>query len=444
MATITGTSSGAQANISALLQEAQQMTLSGQQFSALSPAEQQALRTAVQQNNLNYMRLADYQYALVPYNGQADSATYNTSNATVMSFNIPQSAAGWADAIILDTTLNTTYTAASTSPTIAMNAGGPWTMYQQMTLSFGSTTLQLDMKPYFQKIRNYLGRYIGQVNGQTTGNQVTAITDLLYSGVSLSSGTWKVRQVIPLNAIHRLSMEGMIPAMGNTGKAVLRLQPAQDFVGPDPILSVVSTNGTFTATGTTTVKMRFRNGTSTRTRKQLVPVVIGPAGLGTVQYVQLENKNNLVSTQYQMQAISTTLPVWQLIACVIDGNQSSSFSTVGNVNGLELAIDQNGQNVIWKYDNSENVTMTDYYQHVRDNYGQDMDEGIYVIKDTAGDHVIDPSNQDGTEWLNMTSNGYTAANVGVKVGSVGGVTGINPRMELWGVVINPNGLVVGS
>ena len=430
----------------AIIKEAQQMTLTKAQYNALSASEQAQIAAAVQQLNLQYMRNTTRQYALVPYNGGADTASYSSSNTSVMSFNIPQSASGWAEAIVIDTSLAVDYTPAASSPTIALNAGAPWNIYQQMTISFGSTTLQIDLKPYFQKMRNYMRRYLGQLNGQTSGNQVTSITNKLYSGITTNSGTnnWKVRMIIPLNAVHPLSMEGMLPAMGNTGKAVVRLQPAQNFVGVDPVLSVINTNGTVTATGTTEVKMIFRNGTSMSTTNQLAPVVIGPAGIGTVQYVQLENKNNLVSTQYQMQAISTTLPVYQLVACVIDGNQSSSFSAIDNVVGFELALDQNGQNVIWKYDNSEFTTMDDYYQHIRDFYGQDMDEGTFIVNDAASQYVINPSNQDGSQYLNMTSNGYTAANVGFKLNSVGGVSGINPRYELWAVVVNPAGLVVGN
>ena len=110
--------------------------------------------------------------------------------------------------------------------------------------------------------------------------------------------------------------------------------------------------------------------------------------------------------------------------------------------GYEVSLDANAGTALYKYDNSENVKMTDYYQYMRDHYGQDQDEGVLVAVDATGANVVNPSNQDGAAILNMTSNGYTAAHVGVKLNSVGGVAGIAPRIENWALVVNPLGLQV--
>ena len=432
------------AKLQGLLKEAQSAQLTTATFNGLNPVEQSQLRSAIAQTNASYMKMTIPRWALCEVSGGGQSASYNSSSPSVMTFLIPQSAAGWATELVIDADLNVNYTAAASSPTISVNAGAPFNAFTSVTLTFGSNTAQIDLRPYFAKFRRMLSGYNRSVYGQTLGQSIAGITALLYTGTPVASGnnTWKFRLVIPLNAIHKLTAEGIIPAMGNTGKGVIRLNPAPDFVGPDPLDSAINTNGTIATTGTVKMFMGYRDGHSLSTIQQMAPVVLGPAGIGTVQYVQLEAKQNLIANTYQRQHISTTLPMYQLAACLIDGNQSATFSTVSNVIGFEATLDQNGGTAMYKFDNNENVTMTQYYQWVRDNYGQDMDEGMFIVADAAGSNVVNVSNQDGAQFFNMTSNGYTAANVGLKVGSVGGVSGINPRYELWAIVVNPAGLAV--
>lgn len=432
------------AQVAAIVSEAQQATLTSAEWTKLSAAEQNQVSVAIQQLNANYLRMTIPKYALCEANGGALSASYNSSAPTVMTFQIPQSASGWATELLIDANLVVNYTAATTSPSIAVNAAGVAAAFSSMTLQFGSNTSQIDLRPYFAYVNKRLSGYNRSLYGQTEGNAVPAISALLYTSPSVAAGnnTWKFRIRVPLNALHPLTAEGMIPAMGNTGKGIIRLQPSAEFVGPDPVLSAVSTNGKVSVTGTVEVKMGYRDGHSLATLQQMAPVVLGPAGIGTVQYVQLEAKQNLVANLYQRQHISTTLPIYRLVNIVVDGNQSSSFSTVSNILGYEISLDANAGTALRKYDNSENVTMTDYYQVLRDHYGQDLDEGVLLAVDALGSNVVNPSNQDGGAILNMTSNGYTAAHVGVKLNSVGSVAGIAPRIENWALVVNPQGLQV--
>ena len=443
MATATS-SSLSPSQIASIVGQAQQAQLTAAEWSKLSAADQSQVKQAISALNANYLKMTIPKYALCEANGGALSASYSSTNPTVMTFQIPQSASGWATELVIDADLTVNYTPKTTSPTIAVNAAGVAAAFSSLTLQFGSNTSQIDLRPYFAYVNKRLSGYNRSLYGQTAGNAVSAISALLYTSPTVASGnnTWKFRIRVPLNALHPLTAEGMLPAMGNTGKGIIRLQPSAEFNGVDPILSAVTTNGTVSVTGTVEVKMGYRDGHSLATLQQMAPVVLGPAGIGTVQYVQLEAKQNLVANLYQRQHISTTLPIYRLVNIVVDGNQSSTFSTVANILGYEVSLDANAGTALYKYDNSENVTMTDYYQGVRDHYGQDMDEGVMVAVDATGANVVNPSNQDGAAFLNMTSIGYTAAHVGVKLNSVGGVAGIAPRIENWALVVNPLGLQV--
>lgn len=443
MATATS-SSLSPSQIASIVGQAQQAQLTAAEWSKLSAADQSQVKQAISALNANYLKMTIPKYALCEANGGSLSASYSSANPTVMTFQIPQSASGWATELVIDASLTVAYTAKTTSPTIAVNAAGVAAAFSSLTLQFGSNTSQIDLRPYFAYVNKRLSGYNRSLYGQTAGNAVSGISALLYTSPTVNAGnnTWIFRIRVPLNALHPLTAEGMLPAMGNTGKGIIRLQPSSEFNGVDPILSAVTTNGTISVTGTVKMKMGYRDGHSLATLQQLAPVVLGPAGIGTVQYVQLEAKQNLVANLYQRQHISTTLPMYRLINLVIDGNQSSSFSTVSNIIGYEVSLDANAGTALYKYDNSENVTMTDYYEVVRDQYGQDMDEGVMIACDALGQNVVNPSNQDGQAFFNMTSNGYTAAHVGVKLGSVGSVSGIAPRIENWALVVNPLGLSV--
>ena len=214
MATATS-SSLSPSQIASIVGQAQQAQLTAAEWSKLSPADQSQVKQAISALNANYLKMTIPKYALCEANGGALSASYSSANPTVMTFQIPQSASGWATELVIDASLTVAYTAKTTSPTIAVNAAGVAAAFSSLTLQFGSNTSQIDLRPYFAYVNKRLSGYNRSLYGQTQGNAVSGISALLYTSPTVNAGnnTWIFRIRVPLNALHPLTAEGMLPAM---------------------------------------------------------------------------------------------------------------------------------------------------------------------------------------------------------------------------------------
>jgi len=101
----------------------------------------------------------------------------------------------------------------------------------------------------------------------------------------------------------------------------------------------------------------------------------------------------------------------------------------------------------WAYNN--NISIYDYYdRRIRRMLGQDLDEGVIPWITGPSRGVIDASNRNGTQWLNMTQGGYPAASHLYQVTTTSGQSTIDgypaatPRVEMFLISENPAGLKV--
>ena len=70
---------------------------------------------------------------------------------------------------------------------------------------------------------------------------------------------------------------------------------------------------------------------------------------------------------------------------------------------------------------------------------QDIDEGIIPWVSTPSYMAATPG--DGTQFLDTSLSGWTDYHYGLQMNTVGGIVGINPRVETHVIMINSAGLV---
>lgn len=129
-----------------------------------------------------------------------------------------------------------------------------------------------------------------------------------------------------------------------------------------------------------------------------------------------------------------------VFSIVVDGQQSSSFSTIANMTRLELDRDQVGQNPFFAFGTNLDQDVYDFYERIRWDIGQDLDQGVipwvYAPQNTDGD----ASTMEGARILNMRPGGYVNVSHAYQLTAVGGVSGSTPRVETYAFSINPEGL----
>lgn len=399
------------------------------------PTQQQidAALAAQAQQNLAFMR---YSYeSFVEANAQ--NGTAYAIGGPSLNFDVPITPGAYLTRLIIRPHLTVTYTPDAT-PTFNMTAAGLFALFSNMTLTFGNK--QMELPPYIADVLNKMTGYNRQGSNGSFGDSNPDIQGMLAKNFTLSAGANDVLFDIdlPLNMLHPLSVNGILPISGTGTRVQLRLDPAINWIGKDPLQNVCDTNGTIAVTGNVEVICVYRDWQSTATRQQLIPNL---GGLSTVQVIKPQNISPLTAGTMNFRRITNPYPFLKLINIVIDGQQSGKFvSSASNIVGYEVDKAENTSSAFYRYDPT-NGSMSNYYKAVREVYGQDFDSGLLFF-DAIGRNTANSSNQDGAAYLDLTANNYPAARQGFQVNTVGNpaATQITPRVETWGIILNPVGI----
>jgi hypothetical protein len=369
----------------------------------------------------------------------ADAQNGTTYNGNTLNFNVPILKGAWATKLTVINNLNITYTPAGSGPFITVNAGGAYNFHRELDVTFGNE--QVTLHPYFAKPLTQMHGFLHPNSGQNIGNSNADVQNQLWNTPTITSGanTWVTSYDVDLNALHPRSVFGMLPAGQSGTRIQVSTIPCQQVVGVDPLQNVFNTNGTIVVTGTTTVIAWYRDNLSPATFQSLQPDL---TGLPTVQIIKPQEINPLTAGTFLYKRIENPYPFARLISVVIDGNSSSTFCTATNLQGYEVDTAENTSSQLFQY-SPGGVPMSMYYKKQRGIYGQDFDDGVVVYDALAMNQSI-ANLREGRAYLNLTQSGHPAARLGFQVGSVGGVTGITPRVVTYGVIQNPDGIKLSN
>ena len=418
-------------------------------LATLNPSDQQAMQAQL----LDYKRRANFRYMVesidkvtrcIPTSGGTNAA-YSAGQTLI--FDIPTASGAFAKELIFTLNLTATF-AAGTGATYALNAAGILAAIDNIRVEFNGAQAQL--RPYILKYLYQLRGYLRAAPGSVVASQTVATIQTALGtttpGVATGANTWNLVFRLPLNALHDLRPEGMLPAMGQGTKPQVKITCAPNPLGADPVLNcavvTAGTGGALTISGTVAVDVIYRDGTYLGGLDKL-PLDL--SGLGTAQYITDQTLNPLSANLLMRQRLTALMQHYYVIGVVVDAQQSAKFATVGNIAALEMDEDSVGQNKLqaWGLSAGGNISINDFYERFRRHFGQDLDEGVIVWVAAPGFGQYDASNGEGRQVLDMTPGKWTDVNLGYQVNAVGAVAGVTARVEHYLVSLNPQGLVFG-
>ncbi len=407
---------------------------------------QQQIRTS----NSTYLRKAYDKYAVCPPNGGGISATY--APGTSLVFNLPSAGGAYLRELIFEVDIKFT-PATGTSATYGWTPAGAMAWFSDIFVNYGGQTLH-HLRPYFLKVMETL-RYKQWLanNAVVSGLNADATTTALLSQAqpALTGGTAaisKFRFRMPMQ-VRRNDPIGILPIQGSgtTGTGSLTCAGTLGSANPDPMLVPINYTGgtgnaiTLDATEKTiTVFAVYCDGANFENKQ---PLAISLDGLPTTQYIYDQPLNNLTSGSVQRNRITAQQVHYLVCSVVIDGVQSTTFSTEANIQSIELDQDAAGQNKFYYYGSGNNTDFAAYLERIRHIYGQDLDVGVILWNDATQYGVVDADNSDGSQVLDMRPGHWSAVNYGVQVGAVSS-TNFTPRIETHLFALNDAGLVVAG
>lgn len=403
--------------------------------------QQQAAIQAVRAANTNFMRNSIKKVAYCPVSG-GSGTTASYSPGVTLTFDLPVIGSGYAKGLLINYNLSVT-PATGTGATYSVNAGAPYNIFNLIQLNYNGS--QIRTHPYILKLLDIMRNPLfGAQNSVLAGNNDATITSNINGGTPMTVGsanTWLGKLYLPFNAIAEDSIPGILPVMGVGNKPQIQLTCASAFMGVDPLLNPTSalagSGNAVTVTGTINVDMIFHDGMNMYSP---LPLTLDLSVEPTLQYYWDTPLNPLNASLLQRQHINTLLEHYYVFSLVIDGNQSTKFSALTNIQQMELSPDNVGQQTFVAYNVSNNISVYDYYYMMRSALKQDLDEGVIIWVAAPLMGVNNASNHTGQQSLNMQSGGYPATTHAYQVGSVGGVSGITPRVETFLISLNPAGL----
>lgn len=388
--------------------------------------------------NAAYLSNACELRALCPPAGGGITQAF--ASGSTLIYNLPTVAGAYARELIF--TMNLTVNcAAGTGATYGLTAGNIYSLINEIDIEYNGK--QARVKPialkWYNQLRYRGGPTPGQVMSGYTG--VSGINTALSSTLTVASGnnTWNLVFRMPLNALHRLSPYGMLPIMGNATRGQVSILLNSAALGPDPMLNAVySTGGSgnaVTVTGTIKVECIYNDGSNFGSPNPMTLDINGP----TCQYIIDTTLQNFTAGTVQRQHINSLLQHYYVLGNVIDGNQSNLFAAYSNIAILEFDKDSVGQNQFYQY-GENNVSINDYWDMLRQTFGQDFDQGFipWVVAESFNQE--NPDNRMGTMALNMTPGGWSDATLGYQVNTVNGLGTVTPRVEHYLISLNPQGL----
>ncbi|WP_067936762.1 hypothetical protein [Alicyclobacillus kakegawensis] len=397
--------------------------------------QQQQQQQQIRQQNLQFMKYSFRQWM----RADAQNGTDFQPGGNTKNFLAPITEGAFAEKIIVRFTGNVNYQPASSDPVATPTAAAPYSLFKNIQITFGNTLI--DVHPYIAHLIDRMRGYLRQYPGQELGYSVSNIQNLIAQDLTLNEGDnpLKFDIQIPLNTVHPLSVAGLIPIMGTGTRLQINVTPAPAIVGKDPLDNVIDTNGTVTVTGTIDVIIVYRDYKSFWTRNYLQPN-LDANFVPSIQWIQTQELNPLTAGTPMYQRIENPYEFALILSVVIDGQSSGTFCSADNLQLFEIDRAQNTSSLLRKWD-ATTGGMQDYYQYVREQFGQDLPEGVTVFA-APTENTSDPSLLDGVNYLNVTANGFPAARLGWQVGAVGSVT--TPRVETYGVILNRAGLTIAG
>lgn len=418
-------------------------------FASLPPdrraAELASYRRVQMEMNRYYMRNTVRKRA-VAVQSSGGAYTQNWSAGAALNFTIPSAQNAFLEGFFVRHQLTVT-PATGTAAAYALNAAAPLSLYDNITVNYNG--VQHRFRPYILKTWQQMQKYLGYPvpYSPVAGQTIATRTAYRNSGNPLTVGSgnnWTHEFYVPMNMLHPQDARGLLPIMGGETTAQVILTCAPQVLGADPVLNTIAiTTGTghaVTVTGTVQVIAVYRDGTN-----YLSPTLLGVdlSGLGTVQFQQDIALTGITAGNVYRQKLSIMDELRWVFLTLIDGNQSNKFATDGNIQVLEFAKDSTGANAFWRVGTGTNMSIQEFYLDQFMGIGQDTDEGIVPLVAGPITNEADVANLEGTSYLNSTVTGWTDARYGVQFGSVGGVAGITPRVEVHSIFVNSRGLVVG-
>lgn len=428
-----------------------------QYMKGMTPSQQmlvqQEAQNAIISANRNFMRQSIERTAYCPVTG-GSGTTANYSAGTTLYFDFP-TVAGFAKALIIHYNLTVT-PASGSSATYALTQAGKFAMFSELQVLYNAA--QVRTHPYFASkfMDQALGYLKGGQNSVLAGNNDSTIAANIVgsSPIVVGSGnSWIGTMCLRLNPLGEDTVPGVLPIAGVGNHPQVALTCAPNFLGMDPLLNAIYPTGAgsgwaVTVTGTVSVEMIYLDG---NTFASPAPLSLNWQGEPTIQYTWESPLTPFNANSLQPKTISSKLKHWYAVAIIIDGNQSNQFMALSNLSGFEIDPDQVGNNKFVSWNTGNNVPIYDFYdRQIRRPFGQDFDDGVipWIVGPCRG--IINASNRNGTQFLNMYPGGFPAATHKYQVNSVGsqsvpaGFTGqtTTPRVEMFLVSENSAGLTV--
>jgi len=428
--------------------QVQQLPAQQQQayVSSLSP-QMQAIyaQELINMGNADFMRNSVRKPVYCPVTGgSGTTATY--SAGTTLNFDLPTTQ-GYAVELLIKYSLTVT-PAAGTNATYQLTPAERWAIFNRIVLTYGPT--QINTHPYVFKLQDLTrGRMTGAQNAVLAGENDSAIDAQIRGSTPLvvgSGNTWQGYMRLRLNPINLESPYGALPLNGVGNNPQLQLTCAPNLYGVDPLLNSICAGATgtgqaVTVTGTVKVDAIVVDGTNL---ESISPKSLqGLLSMPTMQYYWESNLTPLNAGLQTPFTVKTKLEHWQMFAVVIDGQQSNAFvSALSNFSNFGISPDATLQQYLINIGVSNNIPIWDWFDAQRARYGQDVDEGVIVWTNAPGVGVVDATNRNGSAMINCYPDGYPALTHVYTVAATGGVTGLTPRVELFLVSKNRQGISV--
>lgn len=427
-----------------------------QYMRGLSPSQQQIVAMEIQNQvisaNRSFMRNSIERTAYMPVTGgSGTTATY--SSGTTLYFDFP-TVPGFAKGILMTYSI-TVNPAAGSSATYAVNAAAPFSIFSELQVLYNGP--QIRTHPIVCKVLDQtLGFSKGAQNRVLAGTNDATIAANIVGTTQFTVGsntTWTGKIFLPLNVLGNDTVPGVLPIAGVGNKPQLKLTCTPNWLGQDPLLNVMSPVGgsghAMTGlTGSINCDMVYVDGTNLESPS---PLSLNWQSEPTVQYYWDTPLTPFSQNTIQRQTISTKLKHWNVICIVIDGavtTGATQFMALGNLLGFTLGPDQVGQQTFFNYNISNNVSIYDWYDRRRREFGQDLDNGVFPLVAATARNIVNSSNRNGTQALNMTAGGFPASTHSWQMNSysyqsaIGSFAPCTPRVETFLISENAAGLKV--
>jgi hypothetical protein len=418
----------------------QQQNAQLQQMMAQWQAQQAA--QALRKQDLDFMRSLE-KIAYCPVTG-GSGATWTYAVGSTAYFDLPVMPSGFAKGLLIKYNFTSVKPATGAAATYAVNQAAPYNIFSEIQVQFNGT--QARLHPYFLKVldqtkgfaRGERNRVIAGNNDATIAANIVGTTPIVVN----SDNLWQGQIYLPLNAINEDTVAGCLPVSGAGTHAQLKLTTPANFMGADPLIYPINTTGgtgaAVTVAGTISVDMVFLDGTTMMSPILLPPPpsIYGPTG----QYYWEPPGTPLNAGSISRFLLQNKMEHWYMCSIILDGVQSTTFSTHSNISNFELTGDPTGSQKLKSWNVSNNVPIYDYYDRdVRRPFGQDLDPGVILWVAAPGRGTVDSDNKMGHLALNCYPGGFPTTTHSYTTTSTS-ATNFTPRVETFLYSLNHAGL----